>query len=126
MRGDRGVGHSLPVALALDELPLPDAGLSALDRHRTAHLNHEEISRTANTPLWKLRRLAPRAKRVQARRAADAPAVAAYGPTLLAKADAFIAAYDSAARYETTWRKEMAEGKGAIAALVAAIRAWLP
>lgn len=80
----------------------------------------------ASAPLWKLRRLASRAKRVQIRRATEAPAVAAYGPTLLPKADAFITTYDAATRYDARWSKEMGEGKGAIAALVTAIRAWLP
>ena len=36
--------------------------------------------------------------------------------------DAFIAAYDSAAKYENTWRREMREGKGAVAALTSAGR----
>ena len=70
----------------------------------------------ATTPAWKLRRLAPRAKRVQARRSADAPVLAAYTTTLPPKADAFVAAYDAAAKYENTWRREMREGKGAVAA----------
>ena len=80
----------------------------------------------ATTPAWKLRRLAPRAKRVQARRSVDSPAVAAYASTLPGKADAYVAAYDASTKYENTWKREMAEGRGAIAALVKAIRSWTP
>ena len=79
----------------------------------------------ASSALWKLRRLAPRAKRVYVRRAAESPAVAAY-TSITGLADAFITAYDTSAKYEARWRKEMSEGRGAVAALVAAIRAWLP
>jgi hypothetical protein len=82
--------------------------------------------RMASTSAWKLRRLAPRAKRVQARRSADSTVLAAYSTTLPTKADAFIAAYDAAAKYENNWRREMKEGKGAVAILVSAIRSWLP
>lgn len=80
----------------------------------------------ASTSAWKLRRLAPRAKRVQNRRTADSPVIAAYSATLPTRADAFIAAYDAAAKYENNWRREMNEGKGAVAKLVSAIRSWLP
>ncbi|MBK9265232.1 MAG: hypothetical protein IPM54_36300 [Polyangiaceae bacterium] len=80
----------------------------------------------ATTSNWKLRRLAARAKRVQARRSSEAPVLAAYSKTLPTKANAFIAAYDAAAKYENTWRREMKEGKGAVAKLVAQIRSWLP
>ncbi|MBN1612753.1 MAG: hypothetical protein JW940_39390 [Polyangiaceae bacterium] len=80
----------------------------------------------ASTPHWKLRRLAPRAKRVQARRAAEFPAIAAFGPTLLPKADAYIAAFDASMKYAADWRKEMGEGKDAIAGLIGELRAWLP
>lgn len=79
-----------------------------------------------SAPHWKLRRLAPRAKRVLARRSAEAPALAAYSATLPAKADAFIQAYDSSAHYQTDWRREMKEGKSAIAELLKALRGWLP
>jgi hypothetical protein len=79
----------------------------------------------ASSPLWKLRRLAARSRRVYTRRAGDNPAVGAY-TKLVPLATAFIGAYDGAARYEATWRKEMGEGKGAVAALVSGIRAWLP
>ncbi|MDC3962457.1 hypothetical protein [Polyangium jinanense] len=80
----------------------------------------------ATTPAWKLRRLATRAKRVQARRASESPVIAAYATTLPGKATAFIAAYDAAAKYENTWRREMREGKGAVAALLRRIQSWLP
>lgn len=80
----------------------------------------------SSTAAWKLRRLASRAKRVQARRSAESPVLAAYSATLPPKADAFIAAYDTAAKYENTWRREMKEGKGAVAKLVSDIRSWLP
>jgi len=80
----------------------------------------------ASTPAWKLRRLASRAKRVQARRSADAPVIAAFAGTLPPKSNAYMAAYDAAAKYENKWRKELGEGKGAVAALLTAIRSWLP
>jgi hypothetical protein len=80
----------------------------------------------SSTSAWKLRRLAPRAKRVQARRAGDAPVLAVFAQTLPVKADAFIIAYDAAAKYVNAWRREMKEGKGAVAKLVSDIRSWLP
>ncbi|MDI1445528.1 hypothetical protein [Polyangium sp. 6x1] len=80
----------------------------------------------ATTPAWKLRRLATRAKRVQERRASESPVLAAYSTTLPPKVDAFVAAYDAAAKYENTWRREMREGKGAVAALLRHIQSWLP
>jgi hypothetical protein len=66
------------------------------------------------------------ARHVQARRSADVPVVAAYAGTLPAKANAYIAAYEAVAKYENTWRREMKEGKGAVAELLKAIRSWLP
>jgi hypothetical protein len=79
-----------------------------------------------SAPHWKLRRLAPRAKRVLARRTGESPALAAYSATLPGKADAFIKAYDSSAKYQTEWRREMKEGKGAVADLLKLFRGWLP
>jgi len=49
-----------------------------------------------------------------------------YATTLIPKATAYMTAYDDSARYESQWRREMAEGKGAVAALVKVIRSWLP
>lgn len=80
----------------------------------------------SSTAAWKLRRLAARAKRVQARRSAESPILAAYSTTLPPKADAFITAYDTSAKYINTWRREMIEGKGAVAKLLADMRGWLP
>lgn len=80
----------------------------------------------ASTPAWKLRRLAPRAKRVQARRRSESPVLAVYDTTLPAKADAFVIAYDATAKYKNAWRREMDEGKGAIAKLISEMRSWLP
>lgn len=79
-----------------------------------------------SAPHWKLRRLAPRAKRVLARRSGEAPVLAAYSATLPGKADAFIQAYDSSAHYQTDWRREMKEGKSAVADLLKLLRGWLP
>lgn len=62
---------------------------------------------------------------MQARHAAK-PSIAAYAGSLIPKADAFIEAYDIASKYESTWRREMAEGKGAMAALLRAINEWKP
>lgn len=75
---------------------------------------------------WMLRRLAPRALRIVNRRSTESPAIAAFLPTLVPKAEAFITAYDNAAKFLANWRKEMAEGRSAIAALLKAIQAWAP
>lgn len=74
---------------------------------------------------WKSRRLAPRAKKVIGRHA-DKPAVAAFASSLVPKADTFIVDYDTAGRHEATWRREMGEGRGAMAALDNEIAAWKP
>jgi hypothetical protein len=79
-----------------------------------------------SSPYWKLRRLAPRAKRILERRAPEAPAFVVYAETLPAKADAFMKAYDAAQTHQDRWRKELAEGRGAIDALHKAARVWLP
>lgn len=80
----------------------------------------------AQAPLWKLRRLAPRAKRVIERRKSDAPVIAAYEPTMVSAADGYMAAYDQAARYRGTWKQEMAESSDAVAVLAKALRTWIP
>lgn len=74
---------------------------------------------------WKSRRLAARALKIFARHRA-VPAIGAYETSLGPKANAFITTYDTAVRYEGTWRKEMTEGRGAMAALLAEINAWKP
>lgn len=79
-----------------------------------------------SSPHWKLRRFAVRAKRIQARRAAESGAVAAFATTLVPAADAYIAAYSAASWSEASWKREMAEGKSAVTRLVKAIRSWLP
>ena len=79
-----------------------------------------------NCPMWKLRRLAPRAKRVLERRKNDAPVLAAYEPKLLPATDLFIAYYDVAAAYKSTWQREMQEGRNAIAVLGTSVRSWVP
>lgn len=77
-------------------------------------------------PMWKLRRLAPRALRVLERRKSEAPVLAAYEPRLVPAAEAYIRAYDRAAGYRSTWLREMAEDRGAMAILASTIQAWLP
>ena len=79
-----------------------------------------------NNPMWKLRRLAPRAKRVLERRKSEAPALAAYEPKLLPAIELFIAYYDLAAYYKSTWLREMQEGRNAIAVLGNSVRSWVP
>lgn len=74
---------------------------------------------------WKARRLAPRAIKVVARHA-DKPAIVAYTDTLGPKATTFIEAYDTAGKHEANWRREMAEGRGAMKALQTEIDAWKP
>ena len=75
---------------------------------------------------WKLRRLAPRVQRVHGRRQAAEPVIGAYGPTLVPHAQAYRDVYDEAARFELTWIREMAEGRGAVGELVKRCRTWLP
>jgi hypothetical protein len=77
------------------------------------------------TTHWKSRRLATRAKKVVARHA-DKPAIHAFKPSIDAKADAYIVAYDASAKHEATWRRELAEGKGAMAILLKEIDSWKP
>ena len=77
-------------------------------------------------PMWKLRRLAPRALRVLERRKSEAPVLAAYEPRLVPVAERFIATYDRAAGYRSTWLREMEEGRGAMAALATTVQAWVP
>lgn len=77
------------------------------------------------TTHWKTRRLAARAKKVQARHEGT-PSIGAHGESLIPAADAYITAYDTAAKFEATWKREMAEGKGAMAALLRAINEWKP
>jgi hypothetical protein len=78
------------------------------------------------TPQWKLRRLASRGARIVKRRAPESPVIGAFVPTLVPKAEAYIAACDTAAKFQASWKKEMAEGRGAIAALLKLMQTWLP
>lgn len=78
------------------------------------------------TPQWKLRRLAARTIKVHGRHKAVSGAIAAYEGSLIPSCVAYVAAYDAAASYQPKWRKEMDEGKGAMAALITAISAWKP
>ena len=79
-----------------------------------------------STPLWKLRRLAPRALRVLARRKSEHAALAAFETRLVAAANNMQTAYDATAKYEPAWRKEMDEGRSAIGRLVKVVRVWMP
>jgi hypothetical protein len=76
--------------------------------------------------MWKLRRLAPRAVRVLERRKSEAPVLAAYEPKLLPVAERFIAGYDRAAGYRSTWLRKMQEGREATAILATTVHSWLP
>ena len=80
----------------------------------------------ASAPLWKLRRLAPRARRIIERRKAEAPVLQAYEPTLVPAAEGFMAAYDQAVRAQSRRSKEAAEGQSAVQALAVATRGWMP
>jgi hypothetical protein len=76
--------------------------------------------------LWKLRRLAGRTVRVIDRRKISSTAIAAYERTTVPEARAFMQAYDEAARYGGTFRKEMAEGRNAVGVLLRKMQAWVP
>jgi hypothetical protein len=80
----------------------------------------------AEVPYWKRRRLGARVLRIMERRASQAPALKAYETSLVPLTNAFNQAYDACANAEARWRKELKEGKGAVAALLAQIRAWAP
>jgi hypothetical protein len=77
-------------------------------------------------PYWKLHRLARRAARVAERRAGDSTALAVCRTTLVPAATAYIKVYDEAQRYEPQLRREMREGRSAVARLESGIREWLP
>lgn len=77
-------------------------------------------------PMWKLRRLAPRALRVLERRKSEAPALVAFEPKLVPAAERFMAAFDRAAGYRSTWLREMSEGRDAIAILTTTLQSWVP
>jgi hypothetical protein len=74
---------------------------------------------------WKTRRLAPRAKKIVARHT-DKPAIFAFKSSIDRSADEYIVAYDTAGKYEATWRLELAEGKGAMTELKRVIDMWKP
>jgi hypothetical protein len=80
----------------------------------------------ARVPLWKLRRLAPRAKRVIERRKGDAPVIAAYEHTVTPAADQFMAVYDRATKMRGSWKLEAQERHEAVAALGVALQCWGP
>ncbi|WP_428264805.1 hypothetical protein [Haliangium sp.] len=79
-----------------------------------------------SVPLWKLRRLAPRAKRIIERRKNDSPVFTAYEATVVAAVDEYVAAYDQAAGTRANWRREMQEGRDAIQVLSVCVRSWIP
>jgi hypothetical protein len=80
----------------------------------------------ARVTLWKLRRLAPRAKRVIERRKGDAPVIAAYEQTVIPAADRFMAAYDRATQIRGNWKLEAQERQEAVDALAVSLQCWAP
>jgi hypothetical protein len=78
------------------------------------------------TPHWKLRRLAPRAVRIVKRRAPESTVIASLAQTTVPKAEAYMAAYDKCMKSGANLKKEMAEGRNAIAALLKQIQSWAP
>jgi hypothetical protein len=89
------------------------------------HTWNKEID-MARVPLWKLRRLAPRAKRVIERRKGDAPVMAAYERTVAPAADRYMIAYDRATQMRGTWKLETRERQEAMASLSVALQCWAP
>lgn len=75
---------------------------------------------------WKARRLASRAVKVLDRHKAQSAAIAAYEQSLRTAAGDFIRIYAQATGYESTWRVEMTEGRGAMAELKRTIESWKP
>ncbi|HWN67109.1 MAG TPA: hypothetical protein VNM90_05685 [Haliangium sp.] len=80
----------------------------------------------ARVSLWKLRRLAPRAKRVIERRKSDAPVISAYENTLTPAADQYMAAYDRATQMRGSWKLETRERQEAVSALAVSLQCWSP
>ena len=78
------------------------------------------------TPQWKLRRLAPRAIRIVKRRSSDSKVIATFAQTAVPKAEAYMTTYDRSMKFQTKWRKEMEEGRSAIAVLLKQIQTWAP
>lgn len=76
-------------------------------------------------PQWKLRRLATRAQKVFTRHRAI-PSVGAYASSLLPEATGFIANHGAVQVFNTRWKREMAEGRGAMATLLGEINQWKP
>lgn len=74
--------------------------------------------------LWKLRRLAPRAKRVLDRHKDRQAALQAYLLTLLPAADAFMDTYDRLRTLTATRGQELAQGKAAVATVVDKMASW--
>jgi hypothetical protein len=64
----------------------------------------------ARVPLWELRRLALRAKRLIERRRSEAPVVAAHETTVTSAADRFLTAYDKAVRIRGAWKRAVQTG----------------
>jgi len=63
---------------------------------------------------------------VAKRRGAENPAVAVYLSTIVPNAETYIKVYDDARKYESTYKKEMREGKSAVGVLLRSVRTWLP
>jgi len=78
------------------------------------------------TPQWKLRRLAPRAIRIVKRRSPDSKVIATFAQTAVPKAEAYMSTYDRSMKYHANWKREMEEGRTAIARLLKQIQAWSP
>jgi hypothetical protein len=73
-----------------------------------------------------LRRLASRFIRIVKRRAPQSPVIEAFLQFSVPKAEQYIAAYDKSMKFDADWKREMAEGRGAIVVLLKQIRAWAP
>jgi len=78
------------------------------------------------TPQWKLRRLAPRAVRIVKRRSPSLKVIATFEQSMLPKAEAYMTTYDRGLKFEANRRREMQEGRNAIAVLLKHIQAWAP
>jgi hypothetical protein len=77
------------------------------------------------TPYWKLRRLAPRTMKVFDRHR-SIPAFGAYAASIVPTANAYVAACDAVRGHEATWKREMAEGRGAMKSLLDEVQLWKP
>jgi hypothetical protein len=77
-------------------------------------------------PQWLLRRLASRFVRIVKRRAPQSPVIEAFLQLAVPKAGQYITVYNKCMKFDANWKREMADGRGAIVVLFKQILSWAP